>query len=371
MMIRAVIIDDEAWTRDTIKRLGRWREAGISVVGEASDGTSGLEAIRQTGAQLVITDMQMPGMDGVGLLKALEDQGTDARIIVVSGHDDYSYTHAALRSRVYDYLLKPLDPREFNKALFGCVQELRELFPSGEVVPDDAPGAGGAIESSWLYRYREIRGQLKAGLETLSSGGVASAFSRLEELCGQAEQRALMAALVKVNRDLLALVEEQAILWKFDTAFPLARISYPLASSVKSGPLLTHYRSLLEELVELKVGEAQRKQRLDVEPIRRYIDIHYRDGLSLEQLSRDFSVSKEYLSATFKREIGTTFSDYVLGLRMEEARQLIADGRIPLQKVAEGVGYIDMPHFYKSFKRYFGCTPGEMRNRLISDNSSH
>ena len=71
--IRVVIIDDEAWTRDTIKRIGKWRELGCRIVGEASDGLSGLECIRQLDPHLIITDMKMPGLDGAQMLRELDE----------------------------------------------------------------------------------------------------------------------------------------------------------------------------------------------------------------------------------------------------------------------------------------------------------
>ena len=124
---------------------------------------------------------------------------------------------------------------------------------------------------------------------------------------------------------------------------------------------------IIEELVSLRVSEHQRKSRVDIRPVRNYIDDHYQDSITLEELAGTFSISKEYLSSLFKRDNGCTFTEYVTRIRMEKAKELIVEYHIPLKKVPEMVGYVDVPHFYKSFKRYFGITPGAMK-RLTEDN---
>jgi two-component system response regulator YesN len=107
----------------------------------------------------------------------------------------------------------------------------------------------------------------------------------------------------------------------------------------------------------------QRKQRLDIETIRTYIDAHFTESVTLEALADNYAVSKEYLSTLFKKDTGTTFTEYLVRLRMEKAKDLIVNYHIPLQRVPEMVGYVDIPHFYKSFKRYFGFTPGTLRGQ--------
>ena len=72
-------------------------------------------------------------------------------------------------------------------------------------------------------------------------------------------------------------------------------------------------------------------------------------------------MSKEYLSKAFKAEVGKGFQEYLTGLRMEKAKELILNYRVPIKDVGEMVGYMDQSHFYKTFKKYFGMTPGEMK----------
>ena len=73
-----VIIDDEPWTREVVRRLGRWSELGLTIVGEASDGDLGLEMIRELQPDLILTDVRMPYLNGIDLIKTIRAEGNDA-----------------------------------------------------------------------------------------------------------------------------------------------------------------------------------------------------------------------------------------------------------------------------------------------------
>lgn len=109
------------------------------------------------------------------------------------------------------------------------------------------------------------------------------------------------------------------------------------------------------------------RNRLDVSKIKSYVEENYTDGITLELTAAIFYVSKEYLSKVFKATVGMGFQEYLTSLRMERAKELILSYKVPLKDIGELVGYLDQAHFYKTFKRFYGKTPGEMRG-LIIDN---
>lgn len=125
-MFRAVIVDDEASIRRAIRKIGQWEEHGIAVIGEASNGEDALLLIASTRPDLILMDMNMPGVDGIALMDRLRAGGLSARIIVVSGHDDFKYTKQAISHGAIEYILKPIDRLELNRALQKAVEALRE-----------------------------------------------------------------------------------------------------------------------------------------------------------------------------------------------------------------------------------------------------
>ncbi|SFE84497.1 two-component system, response regulator YesN [Paenibacillus catalpae] len=123
-MYRVLIIDDEEPLREAIRILGDWKGLGVSEVLEATDGKRGLELIAQQPIDLVMVDMKMPGMSGAELLQVLERDYPDLPAIVISGYNDFEYTRQAIRSKVVDYLLKPINRHDLNAALRKAVDLL-------------------------------------------------------------------------------------------------------------------------------------------------------------------------------------------------------------------------------------------------------
>jgi YesN/AraC family two-component response regulator len=125
-MYKAVVVDDEELVREAVIALGRWRDFGIDRILEASNAREALELIRCERPDIVISDMKMPVMNGIELLKELAAGGFAAKVIVVSGYSDYEYTRQAIRSNVVDYILKPVDSQELNNAIAAAISEIED-----------------------------------------------------------------------------------------------------------------------------------------------------------------------------------------------------------------------------------------------------
>ena len=89
-----------------------------------------------------------------------------------------------------------------------------------------------------------------------------------------------------------------------------------------------------------------------------YIDQHYRSDISLAQVSKSLYTSKEYLAGAFKQKYQMTLGQYILQKKMDEAGRLLIEG-VSQQEVARILSYQDPTYFYKVFKKYYDCTPGE------------
>lgn len=123
-MINVLIIDDEEPLREAIRILGDWDGLGIGQVLEATDGRMGLAMLAEHSVDLAIVDMKMPEMNGMELLQIIERDYPELLTIVISGYNDFEYTRQAIRSKVVDYLLKPVNRTELNQALAKAVNVL-------------------------------------------------------------------------------------------------------------------------------------------------------------------------------------------------------------------------------------------------------
>ena len=95
--LSVLIVDDDAMMRISLKSLIAWQEHGYRLIGEASDGEQALEICRRSAPDILITDMKMPRMDGIALLRALQKEKIQMYVIVLSGYDDFQLVREAMR----------------------------------------------------------------------------------------------------------------------------------------------------------------------------------------------------------------------------------------------------------------------------------
>lgn len=125
-MYKVLIVDDEEWTRISIRELIDWNKLGIYVIQEALHGKMALEMIRREQPDILITDIRMPVMDGLALLERVHTEYPRMQSIVLSGYSEFEYAKKAIVYGVLDYVLKPIDEEELENALWKAVKRLDE-----------------------------------------------------------------------------------------------------------------------------------------------------------------------------------------------------------------------------------------------------
>ncbi len=116
-MYRLVVIDDEYIVVQGIKALLSRLKLDYEVVGAAYDGIQGLEVIRNEKPDVVITDIRIPGLDGLSVIEAAKDECPDTNFIVISGYSEFAYAQRALTLGVKDYIDKPVTAEKLKNAL--------------------------------------------------------------------------------------------------------------------------------------------------------------------------------------------------------------------------------------------------------------
>jgi two-component system response regulator YesN len=118
-MIKVVVADDEIRVCNLICNLVDWASFNMEIVGTAHDGHSAYELIQKEKPDLIITDIRMPGMDGLTLISRTKSICPEADIIIISGYRDFEYAQNAIRYGVNDYLLKPIKRDELENTLLN------------------------------------------------------------------------------------------------------------------------------------------------------------------------------------------------------------------------------------------------------------
>ena len=116
-MLKVVGVEDEELVRKGIVLTVDWAGAGCAVVGEAANGEEGLEVIRRYRPDLIVTDIRMPKLDGIEMLRRLREEGNRAHVVFLTAYSDFSYAQSALKLGAADYLLKPFHDGELEETI--------------------------------------------------------------------------------------------------------------------------------------------------------------------------------------------------------------------------------------------------------------
>ncbi len=361
-MYKLLIVDDEPWSRQVAKALVPWEALDLEMVGEAEDGAAALKLMEELRPHIVLTDMRMPSIDGVELLKRFSVAYPSTKLIVMSGYQDIAYLRQSIRSRAIEYLLKPIDPEDLNAALVQCVRELEQA----KIVEHVSWSTMHVFaDKRLLDKYLSLKQQIQQHMLECNATAACDTFAVLGDFIRMSFGDGLDGTLVsQIGHEFMLMLEKFMTdnsvgleqLWRRDEREGTVRIAWASMSAALDD-LRGFYRVAINEIVTAR----RNSSRLNIKAVQVYIDGHYQDHVSLDSIARRFFVSKEYLSRLFKSQSGENVSAYVTRKRMEKARELILDQGMTIRSAAQLTGYDDLAYFYRVFKLHFGHTPGDLR----------
>jgi two-component system response regulator YesN len=360
MGLRILVVEDEIKPREGLVRLIGKLGSEYEVVGQARNGSEGLEMAAALAPALILTDVKMPSMDGLEMIAALRQSGCAARFILISGYADFEYARRGIALGVKEYLLKPITKPMLEEALGKVRDELERdsgkaerllppvmhedivsRLPRGEpeypqrieasaleaVRGNDADGLEAAVEDFYLYC---VSGKYSPdGISEIAHRFFFSVTNLMKEL-DYSRFRAI------IDRNVLDRVLHYRGVDELHAVFNDFLASIVQVSSAPSEPY--------SHPVRLAVN---------------YIKSGYRGKLSLEDAAEMAGLSPEYLSKLFLKETGRNFSTYVAEYRIEKSKPLLAAGELKAYEVAASVGISDPQYFCRVFKKCTGLSPGE------------
>ncbi len=518
-MINVVIADDEERICRLIQALGNWDELGLSVVGMASNGLEALRLISDKKVDILITDIRMPGLDGIELIEKVRKASEKIRVIIVSGYAEFKFAQAAVRFGVTDYLLKPINKNLLNDALLrikesisdereneeklktsetrlcsdaaalrttlisDCLidrnrsftgEELREKYhiDVGEglfqflCVKSDGRYDREFQDFTWdkimslisvsLKKYckhdiylkqqnylygllifekragEDVKKTLRSCLNQINSLYGSSSGKSISMALGYAVEdvselgKSLFSARTAIKDRLVSgtgvllewkpvngLLYESKPLEKYDgnvaralevfSEEEIEKANIELKNDIvgnkgvsgqeiletlnQAGVLflarlgISDKEKVLEvfnekcdncssieelfdalstftgELMHLQSEYRESDSDRNVRQAKRYIQNHFSEQISLEDVSEELGFTPTYFSTMFKKKTGTGFSKYLMSLRIEKAKELLKDTNDPVSEICRRVGYSDIKHFNRIFEQVSGVKP--------------
>lgn len=362
-MLRLAIIDDEEETRQIMVNFIDWENYGITVIGEASDGLVAYDLINSQHPDIVLIDIQMPGMTGLEVLEKIRLEGTiSPAFIIMSGYDDFEYARKALSLNAVEYLLKPFRPDDVIMAIQKSIKHLElirgSIQASSSAVNTMKPLGGGAIDFSLLHYPSKEERRLLDSLKTNTQDAVLTDLKCFWDcLCelNSSEESRLNCAVILYVEVCRFLLERGS------------RFSKPYFDHWDNSPgeiSQNIYQTLEEIMLEaISLIETGDGSHIYVNSAIQYIQAHYNENLSLENVAAAISLSASYLSSLFSKVLGTTFIGYVQSVRIETAKELLRTTTLKVYEIAYQVGYDDEKYFSQVFRKAEGISPSQFRTQ--------
>ncbi|GFN32833.1 response regulator [Paenibacillus xylaniclasticus] len=383
-----LIVDDENIIRNGIKRTiqSRYSDYQIWLAASADEA---VKQLRSESIDLVLSDIMMPGMSGLELMKVAKPQHPHVRWVFISAKSEFAFAQEALRLGARDYLVKPIGKERIIELIDQLQDELRK-------------------ESEQSRSMRQLEMNLKYLREAVFQRWAASLD------IGNFDMQPLIEAypsfnlvMVKMDADrpvrlehfiidnvLSELIERygQGFVISYDSQSLLGLVSVTNdALTQLTGELRTHLRQYLKVPFQVMTSgiidqfdqvpaeirklsqvsdsyvyeQDERGSDRAIETAIHYIKSHFREDLSLEKVASVVFLNPVYFSQLFKQKTGQGYKDFVIQLRLEQAKRLLHNPSLKLAEVAERIGYQDVRHFTQVFRKRFNITPTEYRTQEI------
>ncbi|MBQ9612745.1 MAG: response regulator [Lachnospiraceae bacterium] len=141
-MLKVLVVEDEELIRKGIVLATDWASIGCVVAAEAGNGEEGLRLALELKPDIIIADIRMPKMDGLEMLKALRENGSEASVIILTSYSSFEYARTALRLGAVDFLLKPYHDGELEAAIGRLREEIdeRKKASAARIEPSSSAG---------------------------------------------------------------------------------------------------------------------------------------------------------------------------------------------------------------------------------------
>ncbi len=361
-MYTMMIVEDETIIREGLKNCLDWHSLDIEIIGEAADGAAALQLAKAMLPDIVLTDVVMYGMDGIEFVSRLREELSDkqVQVILISGHENWSYIKSALQLQVTDYLLKPFDTAELeqviHKARKACDAE-RERRLRDQGLPSQLQ----AEQDYFLERKAALETAIIVELEQNDRMNRIYSVRLYFDWFRKFERNAVPYLQAFCGILLMQIKQRFTLFAESGSTDFVAEGIEAMKGCTTDEELEEFMINLLDHLAEWIHSKPD--QRRTIRSIMELIQSFYMEELTISYIAAQVHLSPNYLATLFKKEVGTTLNDYVTAVRISHAKRLLSEGNLLIQEIAEKVGYKDVKYFTKLFKKEVGHSPRAYREQ--------
>ena len=385
-MYNILIVDDEPIVKIALRSILPWEEYGFFICGTAGNGLEALSLIEKQHPDVIITDLKMPGMDGLELIRTLKEKNYPGEILVLSNYEDFDSVRSALLLGAADYLLKiKIQADTLLACLNKTTEKLQKKAGEKSPVPEETISEnrnrlllsffqGDSSLASFIQENRETKlGFMEKSCaicyvtfeKFLSNDAFSISANLLRDMILDAVQGALQPYILVLNdysalvvfsqRELtVSQIKVEQLVKKLYNRFTMYQ---SFAPDMPYQENLKNYEEARKIYQSFHQNEGHYKN--DVAKTIAYIEENYMHRLTLASISANVNLSSSYLCRVFKSEVGTSITSYLNNLRIRKAATLIKEQDLSLKEISAMVGIDDQLYFSRLFKKCMGISPSE------------
>jgi two-component system response regulator YesN len=336
-----MIVDDETIIRKGLAKMLQRIVPNWEINAQSRNGMDAIETVQREHIDIIISDIRMPIMDGLEMVKHLSDQAIDIPVVFLTGYDEFQYVQQALRLHAFDYLLKPVKDEDMQRILTRFMKE--KYVPVGQSMSNDI-----------RLQLQKFEFELLCTLEAYNT-------SHLIEVLQKG------AALISEQYNVHSFINEVIrITNTFFTKNGIYGLNYLVSSSNISNHIDSLSRTISTHLDRMKEHKQSSGHDKIIQKAMEYIKDNLSKQLTLSMVASNVHLNPTYFSEYFKIKTGENFTSYLTRMRMEEAKRLLANPCLKINEIAACLGYSDPRYFSKTFKEVIGILPKEYKEQ--SDN---
>lgn len=345
-MYKVMLADDIEPFRRKIMRFPFWKteDSSFEIAFEASDGLEALEIVKNKKVDVLITDIRMPLIDGIELLKRVKKSDLCPCVVLLSEFADFSYAKEGIINGAFDYLVKPVD----EEAIMDTFARVKQFLDSSRV------------EAEPVIKY-QLQMQ-KSILEMDRERGLLLAERITQELRKEhkEEKQFLFSVYQCLKETAESIIKEKPFLSSYISCEDIVRISSESRKEYgRENLLVQKVGDLFDQLQITYVDDySENVKKLCLMALQQE-----GDKLSLTKIADRFYMNAKYLGSQFKQETGMSYNQYITRLKMRRAKLLLKNNKIKVFEIAEQLGFENVEYFNKVFKRETGMSPGTFRKQ--------
>lgn len=425
-MYKVILVDDDELVRVGLESLVSFSKKGFQIIDSLSNAKQALDSIRKNQPDVVITDMYMPEINGVQLIREGKQLCPSAIFIVLSCQNNIDFIKEALRAGATDYLLKSsiVNPKStaslLDKISDACQMRhrlsgtapaesdpkamLREYLRGGAVSPEnlrqelyrrgfDAANGGLHLSALQFNHYESMSScsgseeALLAKIEQYIDGFLSEYGAGLcvhdEKGCFLLLQQIRASALSITADDRLLSICERLRLCVRNTFLHTCSIYVCRSHHLEELPAAAEELAVLvgsgaanpdsifpvasdpEHSVTRSISSGSKSD--PINNVIRYIERNYASPITLDELAGIANFSKYHLCRKFKDATNMGIVNYILLLRINKAKELLLESDLYVFEISQQVGFNDTSYFNRTFKRITGLTPNEFQSQSRRD----